>query len=166
MNATANRPLPPPVPPSATPLADLSRVPGTVLHRFRRGRRRYSLVVFPHALAIVKTAPGSGGLFGWAVAAAIASRRQARLDRAAAQGLAGVAAAFPRAELIDLRLVQAVQVRTGILTQRIVTIHVAGAEPSHLPFPRAWHPLAELWHALAPVLGPRVVIDPDVAAAG
>lgn len=68
--------------------------------------------------------------------------------------------------MIDLQAITYVQVRQGVFTQRILTIHRTDAGPTHLPFPRSWHPLDELWYVFAPLVGARFIVDPAVAAAG
>jgi hypothetical protein len=138
-----------------------------VLHRFKRGRRYHSLVVYRSGLAVVKTAPGFGGLLGPLLALVWSGRRMRKLDRIAPLGPVALAEAFPAAELVPEAAITHVQVRSGTLTQRIITIHHNnGQPPVHLPFPKGRHPLLSLWNVLQPVFGTRFVVDADVAAAG
>jgi hypothetical protein len=145
------------------PQADLV----TVLHRFKRGRRHYSLVVYRSGLAIVKTSPGFGGILGVLLALIWSGQKRRKLHRVAPLGPSTLAQSFPNAELISASTIAHVQVRSGILTQRIITIHRNnGEEPSHLPFPKSQHVLLSLWNIFQPLFGNRFVVDPDVAAAG
>jgi hypothetical protein len=138
-----------------------------VLHRFKRGRRYYSLVVYQTGIAIVKTSPGFGGIVGALLALVWSGQRRRTLDRIAPLGPCALAQSFHSTELIAATTITHVQVRSGILTQRIITIHRNNGEPSaNLPFPKNRHPLSALWNVLQPVFGDRFVVDPYVAAAG
>jgi hypothetical protein len=138
-----------------------------VLHRFKRGRRHYSLVVYRSCLVIVKTAPGFGGPIGPFLALLWSGQRKRKLDRIAPLGRAVLAQTFRDAEFLAAPTVTHVQVRSGILTQRIITIHRNnGEEPSHLPFPKSRHTLLALWNVFQPLLSNGFVVDADVASAG
>lgn len=157
-----------PAPVAAPPARPVPAGPvgGTVLHRFFRGRRWYSVVVYPDTVVVVTTTPGFGGLLGLALRALVSARRRHRLARVAPQGPAAVAAAFRSAEVIDLRTVPYVQLRSGLLRQRVLVIHRQGLEPVSLPFPRDAHTVSGLWQVFGPVVGARFVIDHDVRVEG
>lgn len=114
----------------------------------------------------VKTTPGFGGLAGVVLRAIVSGRRKRRLERVAPQGPATVVEAFGSIEVIDLRTVTYVQLRSGVLGQRVVVFHRQGLEPITLPHGRGAHTASGLWQAFAPLVGARFVVDHDVRVQG
>jgi hypothetical protein len=139
--------------------------PPVILQGFKRGRSYYTLVVYPHVALVVKTSPNLRGV-GAFLAILNASPRSIKMTRVAKEGPGALQREFGSAEVIEFAAVTHVQVRSRLSVQRELVFHLVNRPPLSLPFYGRWHSLNELWQVFGPIVGPRFVVDPDVAAQG
>jgi hypothetical protein len=128
-----------------------------VVHQFRRDGCYQSVVFYRDGLGIVQTQIGGGPHPSrlWS------AWREVKLDRIAPLGPAGVAKAFPRAELIALPTIARVEMRPVFIAGLTLTIlRNTGQIGVDLVMPKNVRVLQNLGNILRYVFGNRFVIDP------